>query len=185
VRRVPPAELERATIEAWLRAQGAEVLAPTNAYELVRFRARGGVHVIYEGRRGITANGFAETALKAYEKGSNLWMGITTKPRDSMAKTRAALLERDGNLCFFCALEMPLDDMTVEHLVGRAKGGPDHQDNLALAHEACNRFANNLPLMEKIKSHRSAWMARAQFGHGLARPPADGETGQAPAGIQP
>lgn len=145
--------IERGPIEAWLRAQGAEVLAPTNAYEMARFRARGGVHVIYEGRRGITANGFAQTALTAYEKGANLWMGLTTKPRGNMAKTRAALLERDGNLCFFCCLEMNLEDMTVEHLVGRAKGGPDHQDNLVLAHESCNKSADNLPLIEKIKIH--------------------------------
>lgn len=42
-------------------------------------------------------------------------------------------------------------DATLEHLVARAKGGPDHMDNLVLVHEECNKKVSNLPLIEKIK----------------------------------
>lgn len=140
----------------WLQRQGAEVLAPTNPYEVARFRARGGVHVVYEGRRGINANGFAEECLEAFRKHQNIDMGITQKPRTPMARVKVALVQRDGKLCFFCGAEMPESDMTVEHLVSIHKGGPNHMDNLALAHERCNRTAANFPLVEKIRMHVAA-----------------------------
>ena len=134
----------------WLRQQGAEVLAPTNPYELARFRARGGVHIIYEGRRGVNATGFAEECVTAFAKGSPLWMGMTQKPRNSMGYKKAALMERDGNECFYCHVPMSVTEATVEHLVSRQNGGPDHMDNLALAHDTCNRRVANLPLVKKL-----------------------------------
>lgn len=139
----------------WLSQQGAEVLAPTNPYEIARFRARGGVHVVYEGRRGISANGFAMECWEAFRKGSRLWMGVTKKPRNQLTYRKAALMERDGNLCFYCRLALSVEEATIEHLVSRDKGGPDHMDNLVLTHAPCNKLADNLPLIEKIKLRES------------------------------
>lgn len=142
---------DKKNFHLWLRQNGAEVLAPTNPFEFARFRARGGVHVIYEGRRGISSQGFARECFDAWFAGERLSMGITTKPRDRLSHLKAALSERDGMECFYCGLIMTPEAMTIEHLVSRDKGGPDHADNLALAHEACNKEADNLPLVEKIK----------------------------------
>lgn len=139
---------------AWLRKCGAQILPNTNAYELARFVAQDQTCVVYEGRRGVSANGFAAECWEAFVAGQDVRMGSVQKPRNSMAKLKAVLLQRDGNHCFFCH-ECMTDGFTVEHLVGRAKGGPDHQDNLALAHESCNKSAANLPLMEKIKLRES------------------------------
>lgn len=135
----------------WLRTNGAEVLSPTNAFEWARFRARGGVHVIYEGRRGMTVAGFAEECLNAFRAGSAMNMGATSKPRTPLGFKKAALFERDGNLCFYCRQPMTYEQATVEHLVSRQNGGPDHMDNLALAHDPCNTKAANLPLIKKIE----------------------------------
>lgn len=135
----------------WLSQQGAEVLAPTNPYEIARFRARGGVHVVYEGRRGLSANGFALECWDTFKRGGRLWMGITKKPRNQLTYRKAALMERDGENCFYCGLALLVDTATIEHLVSRDKGGPDHMDNLVLVHEPCNRLADNLPLIEKLK----------------------------------
>lgn len=135
----------------WLRQCGAEVLAPTNPFEFARFRAKGSLHVIYEGRRGIRATGFGELCLNAFEDDKRLHMGIVTKPRNSLTRLKAALATRDGSECFYCGRLMAENEMTIEHLVSHHKGGPDHMDNLALAHEACNKEADNLPLVEKIK----------------------------------
>lgn len=143
--------MDQAALLMWLRQCGADVLAPTNPFEVARFRARGGVHVIYTGRRGIKANGFGSECLSAFEAGRRLSMGITTKPRTSLARLKAGLAERDGLECFYCGLFVSEADMTIEHLVSRHKGGPDHMDNLVLAHEPCNKEADNLPLVEKIK----------------------------------
>ena len=142
--------IQRKEFLEWLSQQGAEVLAPTNPYEFARFRARGGVHVIYEGRRGLNYTGFASECVNAFQKGSRLWMGVTTKPRNVLTYRKAALMERDGNGCFYCGLTMTVTEATIEHLVSRDKGGPDHMDNLVLAHSPCNKLADNLPLVKKI-----------------------------------
>ena len=79
-------------------------------------------------------------------------MGSKVKPRGSMARAKAALLERDGDHCFFCNKPLVEPDITVEHLVARSRGSNlDIQDNLALAHESCNKNAANLPLVRKIE----------------------------------
>lgn len=153
----------KAKFQEWLRSNGAQVLPETNSYELARFVAKGQTCVIYEGRRGVRANGMALACWVAFRSGVKYFqMGETQKPRTPMSKMKLVLRQRDGDCCFFCGLAMfelsdgrpetPLcDDCTLEHLVGRAKGGPDHEDNLVLAHERCNKEADNLPLMEKIK----------------------------------
>lgn len=139
---------------AWLRAQGADVLAPTNEYEVARFRANGAVHVVYRKKNGSVTHGeFGGRCIEAFKRGQNMAMGFTANRRSLSASVKASLLARDGDACFFCGLQMPPEDMTIEHLVGKSKGGPDHTDNLVLAHEACNQDAGNMPLMEKIKVH--------------------------------
>jgi hypothetical protein len=144
--------------KTWLRRHGAEVLPPTNPYELVRFRARGGTHIIYQRANGMTSMaGFAEECLRAFDAGTRIDMGQAKTVRNSPSKyLKQSLLDRDGRECFFCLGEMPNEDMTVEHLVPIHKGGPNHQDNMALAHRACNQKADNLPLMAKIKMRESA-----------------------------
>ena len=137
---------------AWLQAQGAEVLATTNGWEIARFKAHGSVHVIYKDARGhISANGFARQCLDAFGMGSNIAMGFTVRRQTLGWKVKQSLLARDGSACFFCTKPVTQEDISVEHLVGIGKGGHSHMDNLALAHVDCNQKANNLPLMEKIK----------------------------------
>ena len=140
----------------WLTRQGAQLLPATNPYEYARFIAHGATHVIYEGRRGISAGGFAAECLEAFRNGANLGMGFARKARSSFAKQKLALLQRDGSNCFFCLTPMAENEITVEHLVARGKGGPDHLDNLALAHLKCNREADNLPLMKKLEIREAA-----------------------------
>lgn len=61
------------------------------------------------------------------------------------------LIDRDGNECFFCGNQFTDEDpATLEHLVARRHGGPDHMSNYALAHEACNRKADTLSVVEKV-----------------------------------
>lgn len=146
-------------MEDWLRLQGAEVLSPTNPYEVVRFRARGGVHIVYQNGAGvIKASGFAWECVQAFKKKHGVWMGSTQKTRSSFAKKKAALRNRDGDICFYCLLPMQEEEMTVEHLIPRQIGGPDHIDNLVLAHEKCNMAAGKKPLKEKIEVHVQARM---------------------------
>lgn len=155
-----PAKIE--ALKNFIRAQGGEVEESTNTWEIVRFRARGGVHSIYTNARGrITAHGFSGEVLAAFNKPIGIAMGNTKKQRPGMAGRRSRILERDGNVCFYCLQGMGPEDRTVEHLIDRSKGGPDHLDNLVLAHEQCNLGLNGKNLHEKLavreKALREEW----------------------------
>ena len=149
----------------WLRAQGAEVLAPTNQWELVRFFAKGATRIIYQRGNGQVSikDGITAEAIDAWQKGANWNPGLTKKPRTSLQRVKADLLHRDGAACWFCGEPLG-SDVTVEHLVARGKGGPDHQDNFVLSHERCNNQADNLPLKEKIDIHFRARLRKAGLG---------------------
>jgi hypothetical protein len=135
----------------FLVSRGAEVLQPTNEWEIVRFRAGGGTAIVYTNARGhITAIGAAKDALDAFGSGGNWRADFATKrdPKKRSVDVRS-LLARDGDRCFLC--RQPLgDDITVEHLVPIAARGPDTLANKALAHQACNLRMGHLSVMEKI-----------------------------------
>lgn len=42
-------------------------------------------------------------------------------------------------------------DVSIEHLVPKAHGGPTHLSNLFLAHKSCNAKAGHLSASEKLK----------------------------------
>ncbi len=139
---------------SWLREQGAEVQAPKSQYEFARFRAQGGLHIIYIRQSGtISAQPFGLECLAAFRRRSNMAMGFTAARNTRAASVRATLLLRDGEACFFCGDPMLPEEITVEHLVAKNKGGPDHTDNLVLAHERCNQDVGPMPLIDKIRIH--------------------------------
>ncbi len=43
-----------------------------------------------------------------------------------------------------------VDDITIEHLVAKAFGGPDHISNLVLACDDCNQAVGTLSVSEKV-----------------------------------
>ena len=134
----------------WLAKQGAEVLAPTNQYEVVRFRAKGASHIVYWGKRGLTMGPFAQECYDAFQRGGHVDMGLKGTQRMTGARYRHGLVERDGRNCFYCLKPMLDVEITVEHLVALHKGGPNHMDNLVLAHLTCNSSVGNLPLIQKL-----------------------------------
>jgi 5-methylcytosine-specific restriction endonuclease McrA len=128
---------------------GGELLGPTNPYEMLRFRTSKGVGVIYKGRRGETWNAEAIAARDYLEAKGGSLAPVPVKGRRKDKATVSALLIRDGDDCFFC--RKPLEgEITVEHLVAIAHGGPNHVSNLFLAHGECNRAAGHLSAPEKI-----------------------------------
>lgn len=149
--------------DAVFRAQiveaGGEMLAPTNPYEVMRFRTKHGVGVIYSNARGArTWNAEAELARAHIERKQGSLAPVKIAGRRRSASTVNALIARDGGGCFFCRTDLG-SDITVEHLVARAHGGPNHISNLFLAHEACNRRAGHLSAPEKI-AMREGWASQ-------------------------
>lgn len=138
----------------WLCSQGAEILAPTNPWELLRFTSYGATSVLYRNAAGVLSwTGESGVAWKCWRTGAP-WVAVDKTNRRSGSKKTSpvirTLLDRDGDGCFYCQREMNTSDITIEHLVSRAHGGPNHISNYVLAHTACNKDAGHLSVMEKI-----------------------------------
>lgn len=166
------AQLKAQPFLAWLAANGAEVCTPTNPYEVVRYRAywkkpnRAETHVIYAKESGLlTFTGASRVHYERFIAGEPMvGMGEPfvskfdhapkpepeTEQREGLtARRRARLLKRDGDGCWFCSRAMG-NDVTLEHLVPRSRGGGNNSANLVLAHAACNQAAANLSISEKV-----------------------------------
>lgn len=60
--------------------------------------------------------------------------------------TNPKLFGRDRNTCAYCGDHFPDSELTREHIVPTAQGGPDHWRNVVTACKACNhRKANRTP----------------------------------------
>lgn len=139
------------TFKTNLQAAGAEILGPTNPYEKLRFRTLHGVGVIYSGKRGETWNAEAIAARDHLANGKGSLAPVVVRGRNRTDKaTVSALLQRDGEDCFFCGASLA-GDITIEHLVPISHGGPNHVSNFFLAHAPCNREAGHMSAPEKVK----------------------------------
>lgn len=128
---------------------GAEVLPPTNIYELVRFKTENGVSVVYTGKRGITFTGESETAYNLFEQGRK-WRTVNRK-RIALTDIKARLASRDTKECFYCGIRYKtLDNYTVEHLLSFSHGGKENINNLALACHDCNMAVGNIAVVKKV-----------------------------------
>lgn len=139
-------------LKLWLSGRGAEVLATTNVWEVVRFKAGDKLHIIYKNGQGqLTMSVETRKALTAFVMNSSWSAGVSrgrgNSKRDVVVST---LLERDGDECFLCC--QPLgEDITVEHLVAIVFGGPNHIANKVLMHSKCNLRLGHMPVIQKIK----------------------------------
>lgn len=146
----------------FLVSHGAEVLKPTNEYELMRFMANGWVHVIYRKANGLVT--FASDSREAFDAflSSKPWRGNVRPPKKKKSRPRlAAIRERDGGNCFFCLEPVAIADESEEHLVAATHGGPNHISNLFLAHRKCNEEVGHLSAPEKIALHVVAILRKA------------------------
>ena len=139
----------------WLVSRGAELLAPSTAYEIARFRCADGVSVVAATAKGdlyFSGNGYH--IWDCYLKGS-AWRAFPKgKREDKKGRSRlmATVALRDGENCFYC--HKPLhEDRSLEHLLSITFGGSNHLANLVLAHKECNEAAGNKSVREKLRIH--------------------------------
>jgi hypothetical protein len=157
---------------AWLASNGAEVGAPTNPYEVVRYRAyrekgRAETHIIYAKENGLlTFTGASRAHYERFLAGDPMvgkgepfvskfdYADPSDHPLEiaegSTARRRKKLMERDGDGCWFCGKPLG-SDVTLEHLVPRSRGGGNDAANCVLAHAECNQAAANLSISEKVE----------------------------------
>ena len=163
---------------AWLAANGAEVSAPTNPYELIRYRAfwqgstKAVVHVVYTKDSGLlTYTGGSKEHYVVYQMGGDLHTNTAPKVKTKKKKTRPTsyiknhirgkLTERDGDDCWYCGTALG-DDRTLEHLLPQSKGGSDVPENLVLAHRACNQEAADMSIAAKVELRAQMRLAKQE-----------------------
>lgn len=141
----------------FLELGGAEILPITNPFELARFKTVNGVCVIYQNKKGALSysNDHAKIAAVNFLEG-NTWNASKKYHRIQRKTIEAKLLERDGNICFYCDVEFTEDTPpTLEHILSITHGGTNNIANLCLCCEPCNVAAGNLPIVDKLKIRKS------------------------------
>jgi len=65
---------------------------------------------------------------------------------------RAFIIEREHSVCHICGKKVRTKDLTLDHLIPIARGGPDAEWNLAVAHRRCNssRGVGRLPAQLRL-----------------------------------
>ncbi len=136
----------------WLRDNGSEIRAPTNAYEVLRFTTPTEMGLIHRGKgRNITSiNSPAYTALKAFQEGG-YWRAAPANARNTRRwQVAQSLIARDGACCIFCARPLQYEEITIEHFVPLTQQGPDNLSNMFIACEPHNKQVGSLSAAQKI-----------------------------------
>lgn len=145
----------------WLKSCGAEVLAPTNEWELLRVNAKSQTLVAYRNKRGDqTWPGTLVNYWKQSKSGDYLKLGTPTQQlRGNRLSRVLELAKRDGWNCWYCGIELSQPDRpadngetpaTIEELCPRQIGGPTHIGNQTLACRQCNQTAGSMSVVEKV-----------------------------------
>lgn len=157
-------------LHTFIENAGAEVLATTNEWEVLRFRANGETGVIYKNKREeLSFMGQAQDALNAFLD-SKHWSAQEKIKRVKKSTTLRTLLKRDGNECFYCGGNMGDGAETVEHILSIKHGGNNHIANMALAHHVCNTMAASMDIISKIKLRDSMRHGVTNGGENDKRP---------------
>jgi len=86
--------------------------------------------------------------------------------------SRRNIFERDKHRCQYCNAKLPKQELTIDHVLPRSRGGRDTWDNLVLACMPCNVHKGNrtpdearMPLLRRPKTPK--WLPR--FGTQLPK----------------
>lgn len=67
-------------------------------------------------------------------------------PYERKELSRKNILLRDGYCCLYCGRKMPASELTIDHVIPRAKGGRTSWDNVVTCCRRCNtRKGNQTP----------------------------------------
>jgi hypothetical protein len=164
--------------QAWLEKCGAEVLAPTTEFELMRVRTVEGTMVVHTNKRGAQKWPARLVDLWRQFQAGRMTPKLSPSPATPLSGNRkgrlVTLINRDGNKCWYCnretlepgspaAVAEPSREATVEEICPRQHGGPNHVANQVVACGACNRQAGNLPVAAKVRL-REILRSETNFG---------------------
>lgn len=77
-----------------------------------------------------------------------LLLGYGGIPRREVSFSRRNLYRRDGYSCQYCGRRRPLDELSIDHVMPRSRGGKTTWENCVLACVRCNTKKANKTLRE-------------------------------------
>ena len=141
--------------EKFLAQNGAQMLRLTNEWELIRCQVDDQVLILYKNKSGRLAwpEGLI-TAYQAYANGGR-WTGHSNSVsrRKRTPVKVMTIVERDGPGCWYCGEFKDIDpqNLTIEHMLDKSKGGGNHIHNLVMACKPCNQAVQNKSVAEKVR----------------------------------
>jgi 5-methylcytosine-specific restriction endonuclease McrA len=94
--------------------------------------------------------------------------GYAGIPKRELVLNRKNLFERDDYTCQYCRNKMRTEDLTIDHIVPRSRGGKNSWDNLVLACIECNKKKQNrLPEEAGMRLIRKPVRPKAMPGVGI------------------
>lgn len=72
-----------------------------------------------------------------------------------------------GNYCFYCHTEMPKEQLTLDHVFPRVKGGENEIDNIIFVCKSCNSSKGKRDLIEWFLLYRNEFPSPFVLGHYL------------------
>lgn len=79
------------------------------------------------------------------------------KRRLSNLPIRTALHEKEGGVCHYCRKELTINQVTIDHIIPKSKGGKNSFNNYVCACQKCNSLKSSLDydfFMALIKNPR-------------------------------
>lgn len=95
------------------------------------------------------------------------------RPPRKVSFNRPNLAKRDQHTCQYCGVALPMDDLTIEHVFPRSRGGPTTWENCVAACTECNsRKADQTPkeagMRLKTTPVKPNWKSRIRLPRGAA-----------------
>ena len=69
---------------------------------------------------------------------------------------RNEIFERDGCRCVYCGERFPVEELTIDHVQPRVRGGDRSQGNLVTACRGCNTLKGHRRLSEFLHENANA-----------------------------
>lgn len=139
----------------WLEQNGAEILSPTNPYEVLRFKAGDTTHIIYRNLKGRYTCDDKTKEIAGIFAQKLPWRATPALPRLKGKEVKScyikALVDRFGWACCYCDITLDPSTCTLEHFLALTHGGPNMIQNMGLSCAPCNQAVGHLSIVEKIR----------------------------------
>jgi 5-methylcytosine-specific restriction endonuclease McrA len=119
--------------------------------------------LILAGKAMVLENGrgFIRTVSRTYERPSVIRLAyMVRRPRPHVRLCKREVLHRDGHRCQYCGRQT--NQLTIDHVVPRYRGGQHSWENLVAACPQCNRRkGGRTPAEVRMKLSRQPFEPRA------------------------